>query len=74
MHCIIGVRAVLPQTASELQDISLARSTFTVTVVPGSGSMNYRLSGHGSMGVRKQMLESYIFICGYTETLLKRGL
>lgn len=28
IHCIIGVRAVLPQTAPELQDISLARSTF----------------------------------------------
>lgn len=53
MHCIIGVRAVLPQTASELQDISLARSTFTVTVVSGSGSMNCRLSGSRQHGCEK---------------------
>lgn len=69
MHYIIGVRAVLPQTASELQDISLVRSTFMVTIVPGSSSINYHLSDNGRFGVRNQMLESYTFICRYPVTL-----
>lgn len=66
MHYIIGVRAVLPQTASELQDISLVGSTYTLTVGPGSSFLSYQHSGNGSIGVRKQMLESYIFICRYS--------